>query len=118
MTGIGVQEIVGSLRMEEVLTAQRKLYVDLDFDPSHPCLWDATQADVAGGMTGSEMQAAAERSEPLWKKMRGGKTAILVGNAADFGMGRMYEQIASKMPRTLRVFASRAEAMAWLADQS
>ena len=116
LTGIGVQQIIGALSMQEVVSAQRKLYVELGFDPANPCLWDATEGDVAGTMSASQMQAAAEQSEPLWAKMEGGKTAILVSNAADFGMGRMYEQIASNMPRSLRVFYSRAEAMAWLTE--
>ena len=113
-TGIAIQEIRGDLSADEILKAQEDLYLESGFDPSRPCLWDATNGNVAGAMSGAEMQGAANRSTTLWERMAGGRTAILVAREADFGMGRMYEQMAADMPRELRVFRDRDEAVAWL----
>jgi len=116
--GLAIQEIRGDLSVDEIVKAQQELYVGLGFDPAKPCLWDATHGNVAGAMTGSEMQQAASRGESLWGQMAGGRTAILVARDADFGMGRMYEQMAANMPRELGVFRDRDEALAWLLERA
>ena len=115
--GLAIQEIEGDLTEEDILAAQRRLYVEFDHDPSRPCLWDATRGNVASAMSGGAMASAAHRSEDLWDHMKGGRTAILVAKESDFGMGRMYEQMASGMPRALRVFRDREEAIAWLLEK-
>ncbi len=112
--GLAVQEIHGDLSTDEILKAQHELYVERAFDPAKPCLWDATEGNVAAAMTGREMQTAASRGSALWDRMAGGRTAILVARESDFGMGRMYELMASDMPRELKVFRDRDEALAWL----
>ena len=113
---LGIQELLGQLTVADIVAAQRRLYIDLGFDPSGPCLWDATGGKVAPGMEVGDMQQAVTHSEDLWERMSGGKTAILVGSEADFGMGRMYQQLASNMPREIRVFTARDEALHWLLD--
>lgn len=112
--GMAIQEIHGNLSEAEIVKAQRELYVEMGFDARRPCLWDATDGLVAAAMSGGEMQSAADRSQNLWRDMAGGRTAILVARDSDFGMGRMYEQMAAGMPREIRVFRDRAEAIAWL----
>jgi len=114
--GLAIQEIQGDLSTDEILKAQHHLYVELGFDPAKPCLWDATGGNVAAAMSGLEMQSAASRGSALWDQMAGGRTAILVAREADFGMGRMYEQMAADMPRELGVFRDRDEAVAWLRE--
>jgi hypothetical protein len=47
-----VQEVRGDLSADEVLKAQHELYSELEFDPARPCLWDATEGNVATTMTG------------------------------------------------------------------
>lgn len=116
--GLAIQEIRGNLSTDEILKAQHELYVELEFDPMKPCLWDATQGNVAAAMSGLEMQTAAKRGSELWERMAGGRTAILVAREADFGMGRMYEQLAADMPRELGVFRDRDEALFWLLGES
>ena len=51
---MAVQEIRGDLSAGEVLKAQHELYSELEFDPARPCLWDATEGNVATAMTGGE----------------------------------------------------------------
>ncbi len=111
---MAVQKIEGDLGASEIIAAQKRLYVDLEFDPKRPCLWDASNGRVAGAVSAEQMRASAAESQVLWKKMAGGKTAILVGRESDYGMGRMYEMLADRMPRQLRVFRSRREAIEWL----
>ena len=112
--GIAVQTIDGDLTLEDVVAAQRLLYVDMSFDPRKPCLWDSINGNIATAMDFGGMQESVQRSRSMWERMAGGKTAILVGRTSDFGMGRMYAQLAEKMPREIRVFEIRDEAIAWL----
>ena len=69
------------------MSAQRRLYVSMGVHPKLPCLWDATEGDVATSMDWTGMKFAVEGSEAIWERMRGGRTAILVADEADFGMG-------------------------------
>ena len=116
--GLAIREIRSDLAVEEIEKAQQELYVGPGFDPAKPRLWDATRGNVAGAVTGSEMQQAASRGESLWGQMAGGRTAILVERDADIGMGRTYEQMATNMPRELGVFRDRDEAPAWLLERA
>ncbi len=111
---MAVQKIEGDLVAREIVAAQRRLYVDLGFDPKCPCLWDAMNGRVASAVSADQLRGAAAGSEEIWEQMAGGKTAILVGRESDYGMGRMYELLAEKMPRELRVFRSKREAIEWL----
>ena len=112
--GIAVQTINGDLTSEDVVAAQRLLYDHMGFDPRKPCLWDSTNGNIATAMDFGDMQECVQRSKSMWEEMAGGKTAILVAGTPDFGMGRMYAQLAEKMPREIRVFEVRDEAIAWL----
>ena len=112
--GIAVQKLSGAMTAVDVVDAQRNLYVAMGVHPKLPCLWDVTEGDVAATMDWTGMKLAVEGSEAIWDRMRGGRTAILVADEADFGMGRMYATLAENMPREIRVFYSRPDAIAWL----
>lgn len=116
--GIAVQKLYGAMTAAEVVSAQRRLYVSMGVHPKLPCLWDVTEGDVATSMDWTGMKFAVEGSEAIWERMRGGRTAILVADEADFGMGRMYATLAENMPREIRVFYSRPDAIAWLTENA
>ncbi len=111
--GIVVQKVTGDLHGPDVIAAQQRLYADPDHDSSMPVLWDAREGRVSG-MPANEMRQTVGDSEAFWERMRNGRTAILVGSEADFAMGRMYQQLAERMPRALQVFRNYDEALAWL----
>ena len=116
--GLAIQETRSDLSGDEIVKVQQELYVGLGFDSARPFPLDATQGNVAGAVTGSEMQQAAGRGEPLWKGMADGRTAILVARDADFGMGRMHQQTVANMPREVGVFRDRDEALARLLERA
>lgn len=113
--GIVIQRIEGDLKLADVLDAQQRLYLDATHDPSIPVLWDARTGRVSS-LPHNEMRDMVSGSEALWDRMESGRTAIVTGSEADFGMGRMYEQLAEGMPRELRVFRDWDEAVAWLTE--
>lgn len=98
---------------DDVIAAQQRVYGDPAHDPTTPVLWDARGGETIR-MTTDEMAAIVERSRSFWSGMKTGRTAILVGSEANFGMGRMYQQLAADMPRRLGVFAAYEEAAVWL----
>lgn len=112
--GIAVQKLSGALAAADVVEAQKRLYIEMGVHPKIPCLWDAVDGDVAAAMDSSGMRTAVGGGEEIWERMKGGRTAILVNDDADFGMGRMYAAMAESMPREIRVFYSKDEAVAWL----
>jgi hypothetical protein len=111
-----IQLVTQELLVDEVIAAQKKLYLDAEHDSSRSVLWDARSAEVNSGIT--ELLAMVEHSTDLWAKMSGGKTAILVSNAEHASTARTYRQLASAMPRELSVFTSYGEAINWLTAQS
>lgn len=113
--GIAVQRVTVELRGDEVIAAQTRLYGDPEHSPSTPVLWDAREA-VVTRVVFEEMRDMAAKAEPLYERMAGGRTAILVGSQADFGMGRMYQSLSAGMPRDLRVFDDYDAALAWLTE--
>ncbi|MCH9651215.1 MAG: hypothetical protein K0U98_23525 [Deltaproteobacteria bacterium] len=113
--GIVVQRVQGELDSNDVIEAQKRLYLDPDHDPALPVLWD-TREGSASSMPFGEMENLVDRSEKLWENMGQGRTAILVASEADFGMGRMYQALADQMPRRLAVFYDYEEAIAWLSE--
>jgi hypothetical protein len=111
--GIVVHTILGNLKTEEVLEAQRRVYLDEDHDPRMPVLWDA-RLGRSSGLTYEDLRSLMERSRPLWDRMGPGRTAIVTGSRADFGMARMYESLAHEMPRDIVSFDDYEEAIEWL----
>lgn len=112
--GIAVNTVEGALTQDEILAAQHRLYVELGYDPDGRVLWDVRRGRIAESMTGIDIASAVKRSEPLWDRLSGGRSAILVARESDFGMARMYEQLAAEAPRDLHVFRDHDEAIAWL----
>ena len=110
-----VQVVTTALVVEEVIAAQKRLYLNPDHDPARPVLWDTRGVDVKSGF--SEILTMVEASTDLWNKMAGGKSAILVAKRAHAMPARLYKQLAEAMPRELQVFVSYDDAVNWLGDQ-
>jgi hypothetical protein len=111
--GIVVHTILGDLKVEDVLLVQQQLYKDEDHDPSMPVLWDA-RLGKATNLSYDEMRQMMNDSRPMWDRMGPGRTAIVTGSKADFGMARMYEALAHEMPREIVSFDDYEEAIEWL----
>lgn len=116
VTGIFIHKVVGTLTHDDVLTAQRAFYLDDQIDHRRPVLWDAREIEVASLVTFNEMARMAKGANEFAERMAGGRTAILTATAASFGMGRMYETLASSLPREISVFREYEEAIGWLLE--
>jgi len=112
-TGLIIQRVVGDLVPQEVIAAQRRLYLEEKIDPRTPVLWDARNS-TPSDRTFADMSEMASQSEDFWEAMQGGRTAIVTASKVDFGMGRMYETLADRMPREIQVFMDYQEAVEWL----
>lgn len=109
-----VQLVTRSLLADEVVAAQKNLYLAPGHDPSTPVLWDTRTVDVKASIT--DMLKMVDDSTDLWSQMVGGRTAILVGATKDVATARIYQQFASSMPRDLKIFTEYDEAVSWLLE--
>ncbi len=110
-----VHVLTGELTPDEVLESQQELYGNGDHDPAIAVLWDCRDAK-ATNLSFTDMSELVQRSKPLWSTMGTGRTAILTGSIADYGMGRMYELLSEQMPREVRAFQRYDEALTWLKE--
>ncbi len=114
-TGIVMFVVTGTPVGEEIIQAQKRLYLNSDHDPTTPLLFDARNADSAA-LNFSEIERIVDRSTYYWNKMSGGRSAILVGTDDDQALGRMYKTLAAAMPRGIQVFGDYEEAVNWLQE--
>ncbi len=107
-----IQRVTDALIAQEVIEAQRELYLTPGYDPQRPVLWDTSTVDVKTGFT--DILEMVEGSTELWSRMKGGKTAILVAEPQHAANARLYKKLAEAMPRDLEVFIHYDEAVNWL----
>lgn len=107
------QLVTVALVVEEVIEAMKRLYLDPDHDPSIPILWDGRQIDpTTAGF--NELLKMVDDSTGFWNKMSGGRTAILVAEQSHLATARLYQSLASAMPREIEVFDDYGNAVHWL----
>lgn len=109
-----VQVIRGPLAPQEVIEAQRRLYLDPNRDMSRPVLWDSRR--MKGDAPATDVFRMVDDSTELWSQMSGGRSAILVGGRNHVAPARLYAKLAEAIPRSLGIFTSYEEAVAWLMD--
>ncbi|MDA0272434.1 MAG: hypothetical protein O3C68_04170 [Proteobacteria bacterium] len=107
-----VQRVTDALVVEEVLAAQKQLYLSPDHNAHRPVLWDTRAADIKTSF--GDILKMVDGSTGLWQKMAGGRSAILVAEREHAMQGRLYKLLAAAMPRELQVFTSYHEAETWL----
>lgn len=114
-SGIIMQIVTSRLVTEEVITAQKDLYLSAGHDPCKAVLWDLRDGNPSATNV-SDIEKMVGRSISFWNKMSGGHTAILVSTGDDLSMGRMYKSLAAAMPRGIQVFDDYDKAIAWLQE--
>ncbi len=112
-TGVVMFVVTGTPVGDEIIQAQKELYLNSGHDPLTPLLFDARNANSAA-LNFSEIERIVDRSTYYWNKMSGGRSAILVGTDDDQALGRMYKTLASAMPRGIQVFGDYDDAITWL----
>jgi hypothetical protein len=78
-------------------------------------LWDIVQADLSELKT-DDIRDDAKRTKGLADGRSGGRTAIVTGNAFEYGMSRMLEAFydLESVPFEVQAFHTIDEAMQWL----
>lgn len=76
-------------------------------------LWDLRSVDFSGANSG-DIQRVVGQVRDAYRRVFGGKTAHLVTSGLTFGLSRMVSSYADEMPRKLRVFTDREQAIKWL----
>lgn len=107
-----IQRVTDALTTQEVIEAQRELYLTPGYDPETPVLWEINTVRVEIGFT--DILEMVEGSTELWSRMKGSKTAILVAEPQDAANARLYKELAEAMPRELEVFIHYDDAISWL----
>ena len=114
-SGIIMQIVTTSLLTQEVIKAQKDLYLSAGHDPNKAVLWDLREGNPSG-TNHSEIEKMVHQSSGFWNKMSGGRTAILADCGDGIALGRMYKSLAAAMPRWIQVFHDYDEAIAWLQE--
>lgn len=102
----------GSVTREELLEHVRVYYGG---ETTDLVLWDVRDADLSAIHAADVRAVVAETVK--FAQLRGkGRTAILVGDALGFGLGRMFDtyQELDASPRSHRTFKTLEEAYRWL----
>jgi len=110
-----VATYTGRVTDEELLSAWRRYYEGGDWAPGVPELNDLSAADVTA-VSSSAIQALAEYVTEFLQARNAGpvKVAVYAPDALPFGLGRMYEALASASPESVGVFRDLSQAEAWL----
>jgi hypothetical protein len=102
----------GDVSIDEIMEKVEALY-----GSSHRTLnvlWDFRNAALSR-IPSEDIRSLIDLAEPHRKIPRkGGKTAIVVQTAVDFGLSRMYENLADRLPHETMVFQSMEEALHWI----
>jgi hypothetical protein len=113
--GIGAFVGEGEVNPAELLGA----YSDfLTGGPTPLTLWDLSSATIAG-IDSESLRDLARCIAQMGEGRHGGKTAIAVGRAVDFGLARMLEAFLSfeRFPVKVAVFPDSHSARAWLTHE-
>jgi hypothetical protein len=94
-----------------------ELVSDPRFDPSMAILFDHSELDLSP-LRPSDVAAIAEFVVGLGDRLGHPFTAHVTPTQEGFGLTRMGQVHAGRDPARSQVFATREEAVAWLADRS
>lgn len=104
--------VSGTVTAREIASAIRSFYAA---DVTLYSLWDLRQGNIES--TDDEVWNLARTVRTLNLSIRtGGKTALVAGEGAIFGLAKMYQHIADTLtlPFEIRVFSNIEEAYDWL----
>ena len=111
--GLLIIVVEGELVFEELLSFLKAVYED-DFFPSGS-LFDMRAATSSDAST-SQMRSLVALIEQRRRNPGPSRWAIVVSRDVDFGLSRMFEVFADKIPTDICVFRDIDEAKQWLAE--
>ena len=107
--------VLGSLHFEELRSTLESIYAEREY--ATRSLFDMREA-TPGGLSGPEMEALVGLIRSLRAGRAHSRWAIVAGHDVHFGLARMFEAYASKLPVEIHVFRDPDEALDWLEDGS
>jgi len=112
-TGIAHCSATGKLTRDEVVAVVEQIYRDPNFREPRRTIWDIAEATPTLNVQEvREVVAYVKAHRPAGA----GKTAIVATGDLAFGMGRMYEMLASEQQVKTRVFRDSELAQQWLLE--
>lgn len=105
----------GDVTREDFVALYRALYGDPDYVPGMDELADLTRA-TRFGPRGAELWEVLDLMSSRYRSAPDvtSRTAIIAPADVHYGIGRMYEAIASETPEEVSVFRDAGEAVRWL----
>jgi len=110
-TGIAYCLATGELTRDEILAVIEQIYRDPNFREPRRTIWDIAEATPT--LNVQELRAVVTYVK-AHRPAGAGKTAIVAMGDLAFGMGRMYEMLASEQQVETRVFRNSEEARQWI----
>jgi hypothetical protein len=107
-----VVTVVGGVDAEQV---QSQIISFLTGDPTPLVLWDVRAGSLTG-LSGEDIRTIIQSGAWYADRRKGGRTAIVCPREVDYGLGRMFESLASiyHIPFEINVFRNLGEAREWL----
>jgi len=114
--GIWTIIVKGELSVADIVAVSSTMYGSEEYVPGAPRLWDARGATAPVTVSGADLQLIVELPESIDPRTAG-KVAVVVSRDLDYGMSRMYQAFAEKLPSNTRIFRDIAEAERWLLEE-
>src|SRR3954463_2339274 len=107
-----VVTVVGEVDAEQVLS---QIISFLTGEPTQLVLWDIREGSLAR-LSSGDLRMIIKRGAQFADRRKGGQTAIVCSTDIDYGLGRMFETLASlqHIPFEISVFRDLSEANQWL----
>ncbi|MGD8266971.1 MAG: hypothetical protein PVF55_02310 [Desulfobacterales bacterium] len=109
---ITVHRVAGPLAADDLRRTAKRFYAQ---DVTLNVLWIDAGADLSA-ISSDEFTWIVDELKTYTHSREGGKTAFVLSEAVNYGLGRMVEMLAQAMdmPFEFRSFKTLAEAQAWL----
>ncbi|HCY87465.1 MAG TPA: hypothetical protein DHV36_20190 [Desulfobacteraceae bacterium] len=104
--------VKGSASFEDLMAAIKRFY---DKDPTANVIWNLEQASV-WDLTVSQIEKLANYTPRIKKSRSGDKTAFVASDDITITLSNLFIQhgLAQKIKRTVKIFNSRDNALAWI----
>lgn len=113
--GLVIHDVTGPVSLLEVVSGFDSAAGDPRFRSGMNVLWDFSEARVTGVGTADMKLLIGAIGERLGVDDNH-KVAIAASGDFVYGLARMYEAYASRLPIRLKVFRSAADALDWLTE--
>jgi len=106
----------GPLSIADIVAAYESIASDPSFRPDMGVLWDMSNTNASGAGP-ADVKAVVRAIGNKLGDNTYHKVAIAASSDFLYGLARMYEIYASRLPIDVKVFRSREEARVWLCDE-